>query len=370
MPSAVKQLAQNGLNWNTVIILSETHKLTQLLYQNLKTYCPEVVPAEVMLQLQRIYSTQVQYILFLTGELVSLVKEFSARGITVLPYKGPVLASQIYGNLALRPYVDLDILVHIADISKAKSLLLEKGYKITWPELPLDSALEKIHFRTKYNYQFTHSDRQVILELHWGVSPSYFAFPSCLEWLWQDLESITLAGTELLAFPIEKLLLILCVHGGNHLWDRVGWICDIAELISHHPDLNWDSVFRDASNFGAQRLLLTGLSLAHDLLEASLPTEIQKRLEEDAKARWLAQNMIRRFAGFRWSGSGFLDIPFYHLRARERFRDKANYCLQMAVPSIKDRGFLPLPESLNFLYYLIRPLRLVFEYGINPLLKR
>jgi hypothetical protein len=366
----VKQLSENGINWETVIDLSEIHKLTQLLYHNLKACCPEIVPAEIMQQLQKIYNTQVQYILFLTGELVSLVKDFSAAGIPVLPYKGPVLATQIYGNLALRPFVDLDILVRLDEIPRAKALLLKKGYRITWPELPLSGALEKVHFNTKYNYTFVHPDRLINLELHWGVTPNYFSFPSSMEWLWQDLETIRLAGMDLLALPIEKLLLILCVHGGNHLWDRVGWICDISELVTRYVALDWDMLFRQAADFGVHRMLLTGLSLAHHLLDAPLPEEVCARSEADAQVQWLSRNMIERFASFRWSHSGFLDIPLYHLRARERFRDKANYCLQMTTPSVKDWSFVSLPERLGFLYYLIRPVRLAFEYGINPLLKR
>jgi hypothetical protein len=366
----VKQLVQNGVNWKTVIDLSEIHKLTQLLYQNLKTGCPELVPVEVMLQLQKIYNFQVQFILYLTGELASLARDFSAQNIPALPYKGPVLASQIYENIALRPFTDLDVLVQTADLPRAKRLLLDEGYSITWPEMPLSSALEKVHLRTKYNYQFTHLDRQITLELHWGVSPNYFSFPSSPQWLWQGLETVTLAGIEMLAFPIEKLLLILCVHGGNHLWDRVGWICDISELVCRYPALNWDIVFRDAAEFGVRRLLMSGLGLAQELLEADLPNEIRKRIAADAEVKWLTRNMIERFANFRWSGSGVLDIPLYHLRARERFQDKANYCLQMTTPTIKDWSFVSLPDRLNFLYYLIRPVRLAVEHGIKPLLKR
>jgi hypothetical protein len=368
-PAKVKQLAEKGINWKTVVDLSETHKLTQLLYQNLKTGCREVVPDEILSRLQNIYAYQVQFILYLTGELVSLVKDFSAMGIPALPYKGPVLATQVYGNLALRPFIDLDILVPVDKIDPAKKLLLDKGYRISWPEIPLSEVQERAHIRSKYNYQFFQSDRNITLELHWGVMPRYFAFPSSPAWLWQDLYTIPLAGTPILAFPIEKLLLILCVHGGNHLWDRVSWICDISELISRHADINWDTVFRDASRFGVQRLLLSGLRLAHDLLDARLPDEIWKQVQADAKVEWLAQNMMKRFAAFRWSGSGFMDIPVYHLRSRERYRDKVNYCLQIAVPSSKDWSFLALPDQLDFLYYLIRPFRLAFEYGIAPLLK-
>jgi hypothetical protein len=366
----MEQLVRHGLNWKTIIDLAETHKLTQLLYQNLKTSCPGVAPTDVMRQLNEIYASQAQFILYLTGELVSLVKSFSAMEIPVLPYKGPVLANQIYVNLTLRPCVDLDVLVRTEDLPRAKSLLQEMGYRITWPEMPLNNSQEKLHIRTKYNYQLFHPEKQITLELHWGVSPNYFSFPSNIGWLWEDLKTIKLAGVELLAFPIEKLLLILCVHGGNHLWDRIGWICDISELISHHTNLDWDTAFKYASDFGVQRLLLTGLSLANQLLDAPISDEIHKRIEADAQVKWLTQNMINRFASFRWSGSSFLDIPVYHLRTRERFRDKLNYCLQIATPTIKDLSFVALPEEFGFFYYLLRPVRLAVEYGLNPLLKR
>jgi hypothetical protein len=369
-PGLVKQLVENGIKWQTLINLSETHKLTQFLYQNLKTGSPDLVPLDVMQQLHKIYASRAQFILYLTGELVSLVKAFSADRIPILPYKGPVLANQVYKNLALRPIIDLDILVPIDDISRAKKLLLDKGYQLSWPEMPLSSAQEKAHIRSKYNYQFIDHDRNITLELHWGVTPRYFSFPSSREWLWQDLHTITLGGIPMSAFSIEKLLLILCVHGGNHLWDRVGWICDISELISRYSDLNWDSVLSDAARFGVQRLLLTGLRLAHDLFDARLPDEIWHRIEMDSEVKWLAQDTMKRFASSRWSRSAFLDIPIYHLRSRERFRDKANYCLQIAIPSTKDWTYISLPQELSFLYYLIRPVRLAFEYGVNPLLKR
>ena len=48
----------------------------------------------------------------LTGELARLLDRFRRDGIAAVPYKGPVLAAQAYGDVALREFVDLDILVH------------------------------------------------------------------------------------------------------------------------------------------------------------------------------------------------------------------------------------------------------------------
>jgi hypothetical protein len=42
--------------------------------------------------------------LWLTVELLNIHKHRAARGIEVLPYKGPTLAESLYGNVALRSF--------------------------------------------------------------------------------------------------------------------------------------------------------------------------------------------------------------------------------------------------------------------------
>ena len=42
--------------------------------------------------------------LFLTGELRTLLDLFHSCALRVIPFKGPLFASSIYGNLALRQY--------------------------------------------------------------------------------------------------------------------------------------------------------------------------------------------------------------------------------------------------------------------------
>jgi len=49
---------------------------------------------------------------FLTKELLELLTLFEAHCIPASPYKGPALAIMAYGNLALRQFSDLNILVH------------------------------------------------------------------------------------------------------------------------------------------------------------------------------------------------------------------------------------------------------------------
>ncbi len=45
------------------------------------------------------------------GELCRLVKIFQSENITLIPYKGPILSIQAYGNISLREFGDIDIFI-------------------------------------------------------------------------------------------------------------------------------------------------------------------------------------------------------------------------------------------------------------------
>ena len=61
-----------------------------------------------------------------------LVPYLEANGIETLVFKGPALAQSIYGRIALRPFLDLDILVQPRDVAKAWSLLKAEGYTLSY----------------------------------------------------------------------------------------------------------------------------------------------------------------------------------------------------------------------------------------------
>ena len=83
-------------------------------------------------------------------------------------------------------------------------------------------------------------------------------------------------------FSAEDLLFSLCVHGSRHLWERLGWICDVAELISRH-DLRLDALLKRAATADTERMFLLGLHLAERLLDAPLPAEVKRRCDSDVR---------------------------------------------------------------------------------------
>jgi hypothetical protein len=269
----IRALAASDVDWNYLARLAKRHSIIPLLYLQLERHAAGLAPTEHLAKLKLQYHENYARNIILTEELCQLIKLFSDAGIETIPYKGPALALFAYGNLALRRFVDLDVIVKKADVLRARDLLLPHGYV---PGKSLTLAQQELLLRTQHNLQFSRDNRRLLLELHWEVAPHLFASSVQENELWQNLTTININGTELKTLTADDLLFSLCVHGSRHLWERLGWICDVSELIARHQ-LNWTALLERAARTDSERMFLLGLHLAQKLLGTTLPPEVQQR---------------------------------------------------------------------------------------------
>jgi hypothetical protein len=93
-------------------------------------------------------------------------------------------------------------------------------------------------------------------------------------------------------------------------------ICDVAELLRAHPELDWEKIVDRAETLGCRRILWLGLFLAYDLLQAPLPMEILERVYQDPLVISLAQEVFEVL--FREADEPFRPFPFY-IRLLQQF---------------------------------------------------
>ncbi len=91
--------------------IANLERMLPLLYKNLILISPKKVPPAVMTHLRNEFLLNSSRNMKLTRELLFIIDNFDAKGIPIMPFKGPVLAEQVYGDIALRSFVDLDLLV-------------------------------------------------------------------------------------------------------------------------------------------------------------------------------------------------------------------------------------------------------------------
>jgi Uncharacterised nucleotidyltransferase len=319
----IRRLVQTPMDWEYLIQRSYQQGVMPLLHRNLDKFCSDLVPSEILQKLRHMFFTNSQHSLLLTRELIKTFKLFHDHGIAAVPYKGPVLAASVYGDVSLREYGDIDIVVRQKDILVAEQLLLDQGYvpKDAMTEVEKAAFLQSKH---EHNFTFIHSVSDIMLELHWRITPR---FTSLIEpkHFWQNLEPATLAGAPYLNLSLADWLPILCVHGSRHRWERLTWLCDIAEIMRSHPDLNWAAVIERSQVLVCRRMLFLGILLAHYVLDAPLPPDILQQMTADAEVMKLVANSYRQLLCEVSVADQFLGKTLYQIRASDRFQEKALY---------------------------------------------
>jgi hypothetical protein len=372
--AGIGALLHESMDWEHLLRTAHRHGLAPLLYWHLDAVCSDAVSEDALRRLREHYRANSLRNLFLTKELLRLLSAFEEHGVPAIPYKGPTLAASVYGNLALREFNDLDILVPQDDVPRAKEVLLSMGYQARYNLTP---AQEAVFLRDQREYPFRREDEKCAVELHWRIAEKDF-FPLDTERLWERLDRISLVGNIVPNLSPEDTLLVLCVHGSRHVWQRLGWICDVAELIRvHQEDLKWEWLMAQAGSLSSERVLLLGLYLASDLLGTVLPERVSQRIGADQKVRALAARTREQLfeepklpAGFLEGHEGAPAFHGSHLKVKERLRDKSRYLIRKTTALRgEDWELLPLPNFLFPLYYLLRTVRLGGKYGLK-LLKR
>ena len=354
----MRALAAEGIDWEYLFALARRHSILPLLWLQLERHASDLVPSDFLAQIKLHYQENSARNTILAAELCRIVELLARAGIAAIPYKGPALALFAYGNLAARRFVDLDVIVRKSDVLRARDLLLADGYA---PTKSLTTAQQELLLRTQHNMQFARDNQRLLLELHWEVAPHLFASSVQENELWRDLETISINGVELKTLAAGDLLFSLCVHGSRHLWERLGWICDVAELIARH-ELDWTALQRRATAADSERMFLLGLQLARKLLGTTLPTEIEQRCDSDPRLESLAANISEHlFNGPTHVPATAREIFKYNIGVRKSLAARARYFVHVLRPTDSDFGTRPLPQRLSFAYYLVRPIRLIFK---------
>ena len=357
----IRVLVERGVDWIALIRLAMRHEVMPLLYRNLQQVCPDSVPEDILRALRTRYDLQAARARRHAEELMRILPQLRDHRILAVPYKGPALAQRLYGDLSLREFGDLDIMVLERDVPQAQDLIRCLGYEFACLK---DTSKLAEYIRTNRELSFYHRSEGTRLELHWRFALRLACVKQDPERFLDRLELVSLSGAQTPSLPLETYFLVLSLHATKHKWRQLKLICDIAEILKQ-GDVDWKYVLREADALGIKRMLAVGALLAEDPLEVVLPAELAQGLEIDRAAQALAAEVRRSLfeePDKAWHEQA--DFPF-QVKIRERLQDRATMWYRnlpaKLAPDERDRRFLPMPAFLHSLYFLVRPLRWAWE---------
>lgn len=177
----VADLAARNLDWDLAVRIATWHAVAPIVYRVLSV-CPESVPPAILDDLRQRFRANTMRNTYLARELIRITKGLSEKEVRAIALKGPVLAHLAYGELGLRQFIDLDILVHPSDLGMTREVLASLGYNASsFAEL---DEQEKKFFQWNKE-KFGNADWSVHIDVHWQLNPHYFAYAPEGDALWR-----------------------------------------------------------------------------------------------------------------------------------------------------------------------------------------
>jgi hypothetical protein len=349
--ATISALCKSALNWEVLLESANRHGVSPFLYWHLREQISQTANSAPMQLLRARFEKNAYRNLFLTGELLKILDAFKDGDIRVLAYKGPVQAASLYGNLALREMSDLDLLIEPATFPATRKLLLGLGFR---PALTLTPKQEASRLRSDCEYEFVGADGTVCLDLHWNIAPPHMGQRFYFDDLWEHRGTLLLGGRRLATLSAEDLVVILAVHGGKHLWERLCWLSDFTKCLQA-SNLDWAVLQTRARAARAERMLWLALLLAQGVMGVQLPAELSTAVNADMAlpdiAAGIERNLFRPQLNVETDVARWLAL----LRLSDSRWDRVRSVARFAFGSgPREWRTVSLPDSLFAFYPLLR----------------
>ncbi len=234
---AAESLAKDdAIDWDALCQMARAEALSPLLYRTVRGR--HLVPPAVEQNLRDEYYQTASRNTLLLHELERVLDHLTGKGIPVILLKGAALAIAIYGDIALRPMLDLDLLVHEEHVPATLQVLATLGYTCAHVETHAGAAMA-------YENEVLLTKPGIIdtpVEIHWSLFDSpYYQHALPMDWFWQTTRSVQVNTTPALMLSPETQILHLCGHLVlHHSSTGILWLHDIAEVIQHYrEELDW-----------------------------------------------------------------------------------------------------------------------------------
>ncbi|MGY6555545.1 MAG: nucleotidyltransferase family protein [Wenzhouxiangella sp.] len=300
-----------------------------------------------------------------TLQLAALQRRFVENHILPLqiPFaviKGRGLAARYYPDAGLRFARDLDVLVPVERIPSLIMRSQMDGYTVYPDRRPLSS--DEAHMLSRKSKVVTLiGEEGILIEVHAQLDKAGFLLDH--RSVLQRAEQIQIDGVPTGILKTADHFVYICLHHTKHFWSRLSWLADLDALMQS-PDFDLAEVMDLARDRGVEKTVAASIGFHEacaakdpwssatdrpevlDLLRACLVI-----LEQGASREFeMRPDRLSLDFNFAWQfPAGF--------ERRERWRSR----LTGISPSLADYHAWPLPRKLHWLYFVIRPFRLLFR---------
>lgn len=335
-------------DWPALMDQADRHLIVPLVYRHLKTVDSQSVPALALEQMHALCQNRVIRMMAMAAAQQRLVQQIlQPLGVAYVLLKGPSLAQRYYGGLGLRQCRDIDILVDPARLLDVVDAFVAFGYQIISHE----------NFKTRQDLEAGCRYESVVtvvspdgfrVELHQRLDHRGHVFNP--DYLLSKAEPFTVNGVLYQLLPTPALFVYICYHHSRHQWAHLHWLTDL-DAFQRHSSFDRQAVETFATEVGLRATVRASLAL-HQACSSATPHRVilesqAEKSMRDACLRSLAsKEQVKALHGRQ---ADVFDAWYIWLRY---------LVIVFSHPTYEDYKALPLPQTWQWIYYLIHPFRI------------
>ena len=286
--------------------------LQQRVYPRAFAQLSRLLPPDQRSELQAQVTRNARAALANAARTVAVVRLLEEAGVESIVLKGPLLARQLYGDLAARVAGDVDVLVPESRLLVAARALANAGYL---PQTPITPASLRRMRKAEHDVAFVHPADRILVELHADIAQPHYGYRPDLGAWWEARRPTEIGDTKISVLSPEHAYLLSVLHAAKHRWNRLDLVMDLAAYAE--SDMDRAAVRRAA----AQAWLLRPLEVG----EAVVTSVYGEAAPGSALVRQAMSQMVDARELGRWSGLRF------DVQLRDRLADKAHYVWRRLV---------------------------------------
>lgn len=353
------EIQRDNIDWDCFLKKARENGISAIVYLKLNEKKNDYrnIPSIIFEEFKKDYYVNATKNTLIFEGLGKVLQAFNKTGLQVIVLKGAALAEIVYGNLALRPMSDIDLLVKKEDLLRIDEQLKIQGY------LPSDGSVKDINFSSAYLTTLDYrspSKNLPSFHIHWHFvnssipNESYITYIK-MEDIWQDAEKTKIANVETLVMAPHHLVIHLSEHAlrVTHSLSKFCFFCDINEAINFYQErLDWDQLIKDSFKFNLNRMVYLSLYFASKFLATKIPEDvllklIPKRFSMCEKIFMNSVSNNNRFPGLSY---------LVHLSMNKGLLKKMKFVGRTLFPPrqvIAQRSYIP-QSKLGYFHYFNR----------------
>jgi len=348
-----------GLDWSVFLENARENGVSALVYSKLneiKEDCPNI-PSKVFAELKKDYYLNATKNTLIFEELGKALEAFKKLRLKVIVLKGAALAEKVYGNIALRPMSDIDLLVKEEDMMNVNEQLKTLDYR------PTDASVDDIDFSSSYlttlDYR-TSSEKSPSFHIHWHFVNSTIPNESYIrnikiDNIWRDAEETRIADVETLVMAPHHLLIHLSEHAlrVTHSLSKLSLLCDINEAVNFYQErLDWGRLIDETYMFNLEKMVYLSLFFSSKFLAAPIQEDVLSSIKPKRFSFWEKIFMKAVSNNKQFPGLSYL----VHLSMNRGPFNKIKFIWRTFVPPrqfIAQRSYIPL-SRVSLRHYIHR----------------